>query len=405
MSIKKEIKSYLQIPFTTYIILLSTIINRIGGFVGPFITLFLAKELGFTDTQTGLVVSFNAAVGMIGILLGGRIIDTIGSKYTRIIFHGLHGVLYILCVYVPNPLLIPLLALASFSSGIQAPSGSTLIIENTEEKHRKSAFSMNYIAINIGFTIGPLIAAFLFDHYLNWLFIGDGLSSFLSVLMIFIFVPSHQPQHTKNKHAKAEHNRTTWSILKENPHLIKFLTVIVLLFIAFSQSGFAVPLTAKHVLGDKATATYGMTMFLNGVLCTFVTPIITILTKQMKPTTALGLNGLLYTIGFGMFAFVKTPLFFLVGTFIWTIGEILGATNTDVYIASHAPESHRGRINALPPLMRRAGFIVGPILAGIISDQFGILSVWYIVSCFALLGSLLLFTSRDRKSKKENMAA
>lgn len=397
MNIKKELKAYLQIPFTAYIILLSTVLNRIGGFVGPFITLFLARELGFTDIQTGAVVSMNAVVGMIGILIGGKVVDTIGSKYTRIIFHGLHGVIYILCVYAPQAYLIPLLALAAFSSGIQGPSGSTMLMENTEEKHRKSAFSLNYIALNIGFTIGPLIAAFLFKNYLDWLFIGDGISSFLSILLIFIYVPNRKPNETsKHKKTKETYNQTTWSILRENPHLIKFLGVIILLFVAFSQSGFAVPLTANHVLGDNGIPVYGMMMFMNGLLCTVVTPVITILTKNMKPTTALGINGILYAIGFGMFAFIKTPLLFLVATFIWTMGEILGATNSDVYIASHAPVSHRGRINALPSLMRRSGMIISPIMAGFISDKYGILSVWYVVSAFALLGSILILGAKKK---------
>lgn len=396
MSFKKSIREYLEVPFTAYIILLSTVLNRIGGFVGPFITLFLARELALSDTGVGLVVSINAIAGMLGIFIGGRVVDSIGSKYTRIIFHGFHGLIYILCVLAPQILLIPLLTLASFSSGIQAPSGSTLLMENTEEKHRKSVFSLNYIAINIGFAIGPLIAAFLFEKYMKLLFIGDGITSFLSIIIIFIFVPNHKPKKT-TKDEKEKSALSTWSILKENPQLIKFLTVIVLLFIAFSQSGFAVPLTANFVLGDKAIKIYGMMMFLNAIMCVLFTPIISILTKDIKPSTALGFNGILYAFGFGLFAFVKTPLLFLVATFIWTIGEILGATNTDVYIASHAPVSHRGRINALPSLMRRTGSIISPILAGIISSLFGILSVWYVVSAFALLGSFLMFTTKKVK--------
>lgn len=398
MNLKKEIKDYLNVPFTAYIILLSTVLNGIGGFVGPFITLFLARELGFSSVETGMVVSLNAAVGMLGIMIGGQVIDKIGSKYTRIIFHGLHGVVYIFCVYAPSSYIIPLLALASFVSGIQRPSASTLLMDNTEEEHRKSVFSLNYIAINVGFSIGPLIAAFLFEHYLTWLFVGDGISSFLSVFMIFIFVPNKKREKQNKEKHKESHNKPTWKILQENPHLIMFLAVVFLLFIAYSQCSFAVPLTANLVLGAKGISVYGMMMFLNGIVCSLFTPVLTILTKNMKPTTALGINGILYAIGFGMFAFVKSPVMFLVATFIWTIGEILGATNSDVYIASHAPVSHRGRINALPYLVRRGGAVISPIMAGVISDMFGLLSVWYVVMIFALLGSVLSFIAgkKDR---------
>jgi Na+/H+ antiporter NhaC len=47
--------------------------------------------------------------------------------------------------------------------------------------------------------------------------------------------------------------------------------------------------------------------------------------------------------------------YFLLSTVIWTLGEILQATNTNVYIANHTPISHRGRFNAILPIIIGSG--------------------------------------------------
>ena len=192
MKLKRDLKDYFSLPWRAYVILGSTIINRMGGFVGPFLTLILSSKMGLSNATIGFVVAINSIASIIGTLIGGRIIDKFGSRNTRVIFHGLHGLMYLLCVPLGASLaVIPLLTLASFFTGIQAPTGSTLIMANTKPEERKSAFSLNYIAINVGFSIGPLIAVLLYENHLNLLFIGDALSSFVSVLMIAVLIPGN----------------------------------------------------------------------------------------------------------------------------------------------------------------------------------------------------------------------
>ncbi|MCK8059350.1 MULTISPECIES: MFS transporter [unclassified Fusibacter] len=401
MKLKQDLKDYFSLPWRAYVILGSTIINRMGGFVGPFLALILSSKMGLSNATIGFVVAINSIASIIGTLIGGRIIDKFGSRNTRVIFHGLHGLMYLLCVPLGASLaVIPLLTLASFFTGIQAPTGSTLIMANTKPEERKSAFSLNYIAINVGFSIGPLIAVLLYENHLNLLFIGDALSSFVSVLMIAVLIPGNDvPKEEKSKQTQKE--LSTIALLIKNPNIIIVVGVIMLYFVAFSQFSFGVPITAKNVFGEiKGPEVYGVLASINGVLCMVLTPFVSILVKPLKVSTIIALNGLLYAIGFGMYAFIGSVPLFVAATVIWTVGEILGATNMDVYIAENAPPSHRGRVSALAPVARRTGFVVGPALAGLVSTAFGLTAMWMVVITFALTGSFLMFKSKSMGVKE-----
>ena len=62
-----------------------------------------------------------------------------------------------------------------------------------------------------------------------------------------------------------------------------------------------------------------------------------------------------------MLFLAKTFMVFVISTIVWTIGEILSAINSGVYIANHTPMSHRGRFNAVIPLITGTGFALVPL--------------------------------------------
>ncbi len=88
-------------------------------------------------------------------------------------------------------------------------------------------------------------------------------------------------------------------------------------------------------------------MSFNAFTVVIFTIFVTGLTLKFKPIFNIIIGGILFAIGFGMISFVNSYPLLLVSTFVWTIGEILGATNINVYIAAHAPVSQRTRSNSI----------------------------------------------------------
>ena len=126
------------------------------------------------------------------------------------------------------------------------------------------------------------------------------------------------------------------------------------------------------------------------------------LTRKIAPSLNVMLAGVLYAVGFGMIYFLKTPLLFYVSTFIWTVGEIISVTNSDVYIANHTPVSHRGRFNSILPVIINSGFIVSPALMGGFIERFEVNSVWIFAFILSVVGvtALIILYSVERRVKR-----
>jgi MFS family permease len=115
--------------------------------------------------------------------------------------------------------------------------------------------------------------------------------------------------------------------------------------------------------------------------------------------------GLFFAAGFGMIALVRTLPLLLLSTLIWTVGEILEATNTSAYVANHAPITHRGRINAIAPIIMWSGFGLGPPLSAQLIERFSLDRIWPLCFVLSLLAAGLLFVMHlleTRAGKKKD---
>jgi Arabinose efflux permease len=388
-------KAYKGLPISIYILFFASIINNMGQFVGPFLTMFLTFNIGMSVGKVGAIVAGNSAMGMLGALFGGKLIDSVGRKKIFVIFSFLSLSLYAICGFLKDPLLITLVLLfASLFNGFSQPVFSTIITDLTEGIQRNAAFSLSYIALNIGFSVGPLIAGFLYKNHLIWLFLGDALTTLISVILVMLYVPETKPEKIKisdnNIYEKAEKG-TMFSILIKRWNLLVFSLIMVIYFIVFSQFNFGLSLQVGAIFGDTGAKIYGSLMTVNAVLCSTITVFITSLTKRLKSSLSISIGGLLYAVGFGIIYFINSFPMFILSTALWTAGEILVATNTSIYIAEHTPVTHRGRFNSIFPIIRKLGFIIGPLFAGIYIKYTLLKNLWILVSVLAVIGSFLMY--------------
>src|SRR5262252_1240322 len=62
-----------------------TLINRLGGFVVPLLTIYLIKVRHISDAEAGAVVSVYGAGSIAALLVGGWMADRIGRKVTLVV--------------------------------------------------------------------------------------------------------------------------------------------------------------------------------------------------------------------------------------------------------------------------------------------------------------------------------
>jgi len=398
MKLPKMLNHYTRLPKSIYILFFARMVNSMGAFVYPFLTIYLTKTLSMDEGEAGYLVMLAITAHLPGLIVGGRLADRLGRKKILILFQGLAAICLIPCAFLNNPFLIPkLLILSAFFHGGAQPASTAMTTDLTNPDNRKAAFSLLYLGNNIGFAVGPLIAGFLYNNYLMWIFLGDAATTFASLSLVYLFVKETIPSKEKieesfkleNNYEKAEKGNL-WQVLWKRPRLLLFTLISLIYSFVYAQTTFSIPIQVVELFGDKGPKMFGVIMTTNALVVSCLTIIIISLTHKIKPVLNVGLAGILYAIGFGMIFFITGLPWLLLSTTIWTIGEILVTTNSNVYIANHTPISHRGRFNAVIPVIMGAGFALGPLISGDYIRKYGVNNIWPAICFLSMVAAVLM---------------
>jgi len=393
--LSRSIAPYRGLPRSVYTLFIATVVNGVGIFVFPFMAIILTRRFGLSDRETGDIVFLTTVAYIPGTLLGGRLADRFGRKRVQMVSQFLCGAMFIPCGFLNDPYVIAGFIIASvFFDGVTDPARSAMSTDVTTPENRQAAFSLIYLGHNLGFAVGQIIAGFLFNSASSWMFWGNAIAVGASLTLVGLFVPESKPSAEDEKaslntgSAEKAHEGGLISALLSRPSLVVFAVLTTFYGFSYAQHRFAMPLQATQLFGDSGARLYGFMMTMNALLVlVFTTPVIA-LTKRYQPIFSVAFAGVLYAVGFGMLAFARLPWFFFASTLVWTIGEIVQATNEGVYVSNHTPMSHRGRFHAVLPLISGLGFSVSTPIAGRISNAAGIPAVWVVVAASALVASI-----------------
>jgi MFS family permease len=278
MKLTKLLKSYSGLPRGIYILFFVRIINSMGSFVFPLLTLFLTDKLGLGAKEAGMFVSLSALSYIPGGLLGGKLSDIIGRKKVMIIFQTIAALLFLPCAFLGNSMIIPwLLILAGISISAVQPANSAMVADLTDSSNRKAAFSLLYLGINIGFSVGPILAGFLYKNYFSLTFIGNAFAILLTLLLIIFFLDESKPCNFEDEQASEEERSqvgSVFSILLKKPTVLAFALCSSVYSFAYSQGNFSTPLQLKELFGGRAPELMGGLYFTNGIIVVTMTTLI-----------------------------------------------------------------------------------------------------------------------------------
>jgi len=379
------------------------IVNRLGDFVKIFLTLYLTRYLGMDEAQTGMIITLIGVFSILGTLAGGKITDHGDRKSILIVCQILSATIAGFCGFIPDSPMLPwALVLFNFFTAAARPANTAMLTDLTTPENRSSAFSLLYLGINIGVSIGPLLAGILFNNFRQWLFWGDSITTFLSVVLVFIFVPSLKGEDIKAHSAKEEvETGHILSALLKRPVLLIYSLLILLTTFIYSQHSFSLPLLLEGRLKEEGARFFGILMSINALTVLVLTPLLTSLLHKVKPLVNMAIGQLCYALGFGMLFFsIEINSFFILSTVIWTVGEILNVINSGVFVANHTPVNYRGRFSAWFATSRSIGQTMGPMISGFILKSMGMSGIWAITFFMGLL-LFLAFKSLDSFDRRK----
>jgi MFS family permease len=368
-----------DLPPVFWFLWMGTVINRLGGFVVPFLTLYLTTERGVAISQAAFMASLFGAGSFLSQLTGGELTDRFGRRPVMLMSFLITPVFTILLGLANSLLFIGILTLVmGFFTDLYRPAVSASVTDLVPDAARPRAFGYIYWAINLGAALAPLLAGFMAHYNYFLLFLGDAITTLIYGLIVYWRVPETQP--TEAVHAARVPIQIRIKQLGREPILLLFAVLTLVFGTIYMQGNVTLPLDMQsHGLGPSD---YGLAIAVNGALIVLVTLQLSQLVTRWPRFGAMALAALLLGVGFGITELARDLPVFAFSVIIWTLGEIIGATVAPVIIADLAPVELRGLYQGIFGSAWGLSFFIGPLLGGWIYESISPTALW--------LGSLLL---------------
>ncbi|MBN1305219.1 MAG: MFS transporter [Anaerolineales bacterium] len=412
--IKKSLAVMNEYPKSFWSLIIITFIDHIGGFMlYPFFALYITKRFEVGMTEVGWLFLIFAISGMIGSTMGGAISDRLGRK--GILVFGLIATsLSSLAMGFANSMvLFFILATLSGITDVGGPARQAMVADLLPEEKRAQGYGMIRVAFNVSAAIGPAIGGFLAASSYLTLFITDAVISIFAAILIVLMLPETKPGPEED--TPLESMGQTFS-----GYLRVFNDGLFLLFMGVSMLSALVYMNMNATMGVYLVKThhliesdYGFLLSINAAMVVIMQFWITRRIEKKAPFLMMTFGTFLYALGFGMYAFtpikgafpieippmtilngIELPglsciltgvfLWFLIGMVIITIGEMIIAPVSQSLVARFAPEDMRGRYMAIFGYSWALPFAIGPILAGLIMDNYDPRILWMIAGLIGL---------------------
>jgi len=355
------------------------LINRIGGFVGPFLAIYLRQSQHRTDAESAGIVSLYGAGAWTAGLIGGLLSDVLGRRATLI--GGLVASAFCMMGLGLAPSL-PLLGLFSFLVGLTTdtyrPAVFAIVADVVPPQDRLRAYSHLYWASNLGFAIATMIAGQVALHGFLPLFLGDAATTLGFAVVAAVMIPETLAPTKSRETFSLTRTARELTLAYRDSALLAFLIVTFPLALTLYQSQFALPEEmASHGLSPAA---FGNTMALNGLLIIALQPLAVERLRRFRRARSLAVASLLVGWGFGANAFAQTSWHFALGVVLWTLGEISFAPLSSNVVADLAPPDGRGRYQGAYFMVWALAAVVAPLVGGAGRARMG--SRFWVLSLF-----------------------
>ncbi len=376
--------AYSGLSRSTWLLSVIMLINRSGTMVIPFMTLYLTSPaMGYTVGQAGFVFGLFGAGAFFGAYFGGRLTDKIGFYPVQIITLTGGGVLFIVLGLMKTfPLICLFTFLLSFVNEAFRPANSTAIASYSKDENRTRSYSLNRLAINLGWATGSALGGILAKHSYQLLFWVDGFTNITAALFMWFFLKPSKRAVTLIKDNAATIKRSAY---KDKTYLL-FILLVTLFACCFFQIFTNMPVYFKREW-NFSEPFIGLLMAINGLLIALV-EMAMIYTLERK-----GKNVLFITVGVALtgigfmtlnIPYAGAPLAFLMIILI-TFGEMFSMPFMNSYWISRTQHGNRGQYAALYTMAWSAAQTLGPMTGAQIAQAYGFKWLWWTVGTLSLL--------------------
>lgn len=392
-------KGLKDLPHDMWALFFTSLINRSGTMVIPFLALYLTKKIGVTPTEAGTALLVYGAAAFIAAPLTGKLSDKIGSiKIMQFSLYG-SGLLFFIYSFISDYKLIlaATFVLAAVNEAFR-PANLSLITEIVTPPQRRMAFALNRLAINAGMSIGPVIGGFLTLIDYHYLFYANAFASIAAgVYFNSVRWSSLSPAEAD---IVKEKPKIKFGILNDK-HFMFFLFAIIPANLVFFQHLGALPLYIVNDL-NYSTAAFGLFGSINTVLIIIAEVPLNNMMSNTPYRKSLMIGASLAGLGFGGFAIAGSTLSLIIAIIIFTFGEMIFFPTTAAYTSEITPPERRGEYMGYYQMTFSFAFSAGPWLGTVVYENFGSAFLWNSALFFGMITAVLMFFITEKNPSNEN---
>ncbi|MEL6809836.1 MAG: MFS transporter [Bacteroidota bacterium] len=366
-----------------------TFINRAGAMVLPFLSLYLVNEKCFTLPQVGLIMTCYGLGSFIGTWIGGRLTDRMGFYKVIVISLLLGGVGFILFQYLDTFYEICLgMFLLILVADAYRPAVFVACDTYSKPQNITRSIALIRLAINLGFSIGPLIGGFIIARIsYSSLFWIDGFTCMVAAVLLFILLKPKKAGEAKGEENSMKEGKAPYA----NPLYMLLMVIMVISSMMFVQYFSVLPLYYKeiHLLSEDLI---GILLFVNGAIIVIVEmPLVGWLERINLSKTMATFWGMVFlALSFIVLNAGSWSGVLVIGMILMTIGEMIGFPFSNALALQMAPKGRKGSYMGLYSMSFSVSHIFGHNGGMNAANYLGYEYTWYI--CFGILVLVSLMT-------------
>jgi MFS family permease len=355
----------------------------------PFLAIYLTTVKGVSAGMTGAIIGTSALVGVFASFIGGNLSDRFGRNMIIIwsmivwvfVFIGFSLADHVLSFFLLN-------ALNGLCRSFFEPTSRALLSDLTKPEYRLLVYNLRYGAINVGVAIGPLVGLQIGSAKSTIPFlVAAGVYILYTAILAFQF----KKYPIEKKKVNTEKPVTMLNAIRILRKDVVFLVALV--GIILSNCGFShLTTTVSQYFANAHIFEDGVKLFsymlaLNAIVVVIIQYPVIQICKKYTPLTSIMVGALFVSGGLFGFGIVESMLGAAVCTIIFTIGEVLMFSMTDVFIDDIAVAYLKGTYFGAMGFSG-IGAVIGPWFGGVLLDYYGYQNGFAVFSALAIFSTV-----------------
>jgi dipeptide/tripeptide permease len=401
----EEIRTGFTAPF--WVANITQLFERLAYYgATAVLAIYLSEQLHFSKELTGWMMGIFGFVVWFLPVLGGTLADRFGFRRALLFAYLVMTIGYFLLGSVSAPwiqaarhaltdkwLVLGVLMIPALGAAVVKPCVAGTTARASAESVRSIGYSIYYTLVNVGGTLGPVMAWLVRTRLgMENVFRVSALSMFLMFCVTLIFF--REPvQSGEQKVASVAAAIKNMFVVLGNLRFVLFLLIFSSFFVVFWQEFISAPLFLRGYVDPNANA--DLLLSIDGLTVICFQILVSYLTRKIPAFSAMTLGLLIMSLSWLILAFHPTTVGFIVTLVVLAFGEITQSARYYEYVSRLAPPGQEGLYMGYAFVPIAIGYFIAGPLGGYLLHYFGDVlhrpqQMWWVVTGVGIAGAVLM---------------